>query len=152
MFFFTYSLTIRFNISSSFSSFLYCEGAQPIRIIVVSDYKCNAVSYTREAVIVRPLIMNLGNPDWVTAWANELNSILSETPKLLLLDMGGVLYLSSYAIVKLIALDDKATKATKILVQTNILPEVAKLYDITRKNEVFCIAEDNASAIAHFGA
>jgi anti-anti-sigma regulatory factor len=152
MFFFTYSLTIRFNISSSFSSFLYCEGAQPIRIIVVSDYKCNAVSFTKEAVIVRPLMMNIGVPSWVDAWANELNSILRETPKLLLLDMEGVVHLSSYAIVTLAALDNKATKATKILVQTNLLPDVAEIYDITRKNEVFCIAEDNASAIAHFGA
>ena len=70
----------------------------------------------------------------------------------ILLNFSGVDFLSSAALGKLITLDKKVKQAGGSLRLSNIRTEIYEVFAITRLNKLFDIRENEADALAAFGA
>jgi anti-sigma B factor antagonist len=81
----------------------------------------------------------------------ELLALLEERPQIkLLLDFENVQYLSSAALGKLITLNKRVAEGNGKLVLCSIRPQIYEVFQITKLNKIFDIAEDEATALSRF--
>jgi len=81
----------------------------------------------------------------------ELLGLIEKRPQIkLLLDFESVQYLSSAALGKLITLNKRVAEDNGKLVLCSIRPQIYEVFQITKLNKIFDIAEDEAMALSRF--
>lgn len=81
----------------------------------------------------------------------ELLGLVEESSQIkLLLDFANVQYLSSAALGKLITLNKRVAEDSGKLVLCSIRPQIYEVFQITKLNKVFDIADDEAMALSRF--
>ena len=81
----------------------------------------------------------------------ELLTILAKRPGIkLLLDFETVQYLSSAALGKLITLNKRVAENSGRLVLCSIKPQIYEVFQITKLNKIFDIADDEVMGLSRF--
>ncbi len=77
---------------------------------------------------------------------NELEEIINEKTKAVILDMGGVNYISSIGIRVVISAKKKLTENNATFAMTNLQPQIKKIFDIMKILPMFDIFNDMPEA------
>ena len=81
----------------------------------------------------------------------ELVGLVEKRPRIkLMLDFGNVQYLSSAALGKLITLNKRVAENDGQLVLCAIKPQIYEVFQITKLNKIFEIADDETTGMARF--
>ena len=81
----------------------------------------------------------------------ELLTLIEQNAQIrLLLDFGNVQYLSSAALGKLITVNKRVAEDNGKLVLCSIRPQIYEVFQITKLNKIFDIADDEAMALSRF--
>jgi len=81
----------------------------------------------------------------------EVLGLVASKPRIkMLLDFENVQYLSSAALGKLITLNKRVAEAAGQLVLCSIKPQIYEVFQITKLNKIFEIADDEVSGLSRF--
>lgn len=77
---------------------------------------------------------------------NELEEIIKESTKAVILDMGGVSYISSIGIRVIISAKKKTTEKNATFAMTNLQPQIKRIFDMMKILPMFDIFDDMPEA------
>lgn len=118
----------------------------------MSGHRRVELSEVEDVTVVRFLDRKLLDAANIQELGDELFGLVErDKRKRLLLNFSNVEFLSSAALNKLIILDKKVKTNNGKLKLCNLRPEILEVFAITRLNQLFDIADDEADALAQGG-
>ena len=115
----------------------------------MSGHRRVELSEVQDVTVVRFLDRKLLDAANIQELGDELFGLVErDKRKRLLLNFSNVEFLSSAALNKLIILDKKVKTNQGKLKLCNLRPEILEVFAITRLNQLFDIADDEADALA----
>ena len=124
-----------------------------LRVCSMAGQRRLEVSEVGDVTVVRFVDRKILDVTNIHELGRELVQLVEEQQKKkLLLNFTTVEFLSSETLGELIKLEKKVKQHSGKLILTNIKPEIYEVFAITRLNKLFDIRDDEAEALAAFGA